>query len=223
MTEADWLTCADPEPMLEYLRGRISDRKVHLFAVACCRRAWSFLSDERCCRAVEVAERFADGGADVKELAAVRTATLAAERGPADRAAYWTAHPNPSETIWNVHTGCAEAEMANALLGVSPREHEAAWNAAGRVANQAQAELLREIVGNPFRPVVVDPRWLAWSGATVRRIARGIYEEGRFDHLPILADALEDAGCDNADLLIHCRDEGHVRGCWAVDLLLGQS
>jgi hypothetical protein len=80
---------------------------------------------------------------------------------------------------------------------------------------------LRDIVGNPFRPVAIDP---AWRTSTVVGLATAIYAERAFDRLPILADALEDAGCDQLDLLAHCRSDGpHVRGCWAVDLVLGKS
>jgi hypothetical protein len=83
--------------------------------------------------------------------------------------------------------------------------------------------LVREVVGNPFRAVQVDPAWLTWGGGLVRRLAQSIYEERRFGGLPVLADALEEAGCDDADLLGHLRGPGpHVRGCWAVDLLLGK-
>jgi hypothetical protein len=84
--------------------------------------------------------------------------------------------------------------------------------------------LLREIVGNPFRPVSLDPAWLLWNEGTVTKLAEAVYEERRFGDLPILADALEEAGCANADVLAHCRgDEEHVRGCWVVDLLLGKA
>ncbi|MBL8796889.1 MAG: hypothetical protein JNM56_23510 [Planctomycetia bacterium] len=77
---------------------------------------------------------------------------------------------------------------------------------------------LRDIFGNPFRPVTADP---AWRTSTVVSLAQAIYDERAFDRLPILADALEDAGCDHADMLNHCRQPGdHVRGCWVVDLLL---
>ena len=83
--------------------------------------------------------------------------------------------------------------------------------------------LVREVIGNPFRAVAINPRWLTWAGGTVRRIAHDIYDAGRFEELPVLADALEDAGCADADLLGHLRSPGpHVRGCWAVDLVLGK-
>jgi hypothetical protein len=103
----------------------------------------------------------------------------------------------------------------------------AAANAArneGEAAERArQCDVLRDLIGNPFRPVAVDPRWLAWNERTVPRLARALYDEKDFDNLPILADALEDAGCDDADILRHCREPGrHVRGCWLLDLLLGK-
>jgi len=76
----------------------------------------------------------------------------------------------------------------------------------------------------PFRPApAVDPSWLAWNGGTVAKLAAAIYDGGRFADLPVLADALEEAGCDSPDLLRHCRGGGgHVRGCWLLDLLLGK-
>ncbi len=81
-------------------------------------------------------------------------------------------------------------------------------------------EVVRCIVGNPFRPVAFDPRWRT---ETAGALASGIYAERAFDRLPILADALEEAGCDHPDVLAHCRGPGpHARGCWVVDGLLGK-
>ncbi|OAI54111.1 hypothetical protein AYO44_15430 [Planctomycetaceae bacterium SCGC AG-212-F19] len=84
----------------------------------------------------------------------------------------------------------------------------------------SRANLLREIFGNPFRPMTVDP---AWRTATVISLAQAIYDERAFDRMPILADMLEDGGCTDTDILGHCRAGGaHVRGCWVVDLVLGK-
>jgi hypothetical protein len=103
------------------------------------------------------------------------------------------------------------AQAASTALTFHPRK------------KQSQLLLPRDIFGNPFRAVAVDPLWLQWNGATVPNLARSIYEGRRFGELPVLADALEEAGCTDADLLTHCRRPGdHVRGCWAVDALLGQ-
>ena len=83
--------------------------------------------------------------------------------------------------------------------------------------------VVRDVFGNPFRPARVDPAWLAWEGGTVRKLAEGVYQDQGFDRLPVLADALEEAGCAVRTLLDHCRGPGpHVRGCWAVDLILGR-
>ncbi|MGH7174582.1 MAG: hypothetical protein ACRELG_30310 [Gemmataceae bacterium] len=89
----------------------------------------------------------------------------------------------------------------------------------------ARSKLLRDIFGPlPFRPIVLDLAWLAWSDGTVRRLAQAIYDERAFERMPILADALEEAGCADADILNHCRQPSeHVRGCWVVDLILGKS
>jgi hypothetical protein len=100
------------------------------------------------------------------------------------------------------------------------RDRQAA-NGARRREIHAQALTLHDIFGNPFHPVTVNPAWLT---STVVSLATAIYADRAFDRLPILADALEDAGCTNADMLNHCRQPGeHVRGCWPVDLLLGKS
>jgi hypothetical protein len=87
-----------------------------------------------------------------------------------------------------------------------------------------QCDLLREVAGNPFRPVDFDPGWLRWNGGWLPRLARTLYDEHRFDELPILGDALEDLGCRDEALLSHCRRPGpHVRGCWVLRLLLGMT
>jgi hypothetical protein len=84
-----------------------------------------------------------------------------------------------------------------------------------------RCQVVREMFGNPFRPITIDPLWLAANNGTVPKLAQAIYDEHAFDRLPILADALEDVGCTNLDMFIHCRSGGeHVRGCWVVDLLL---
>jgi hypothetical protein len=95
----------------------------------------------------------------------------------------------------------------------------------GEVERWARSKLLRDIFGPlPFRPILLDLAWLTWNNGTVRRLAQTICDERAFDRMLILADALEEAGCDNADILNHCRQPGeHVRGCWVVDLILGKT
>jgi hypothetical protein len=99
----------------------------------------------------------------------------------------------------------------------------ATQRALGTAEGNTQADLVRYLFGNPFRPVTIDPAWLTWNDGTVVKLAEAIYDERAFDRMPILADALEEASCTNADILAHCRQPGeHVRGCWVVDLLLGK-
>jgi hypothetical protein len=89
-----------------------------------------------------------------------------------------------------------------------------------RQASESRAiSIVREIFGNPFRQVAVAPEWIT---PTVLALANGIYADRAFDRMPILADGLEESGCDNKDILLHCRQPGeHVRGCWVIDLLTG--
>jgi hypothetical protein len=94
------------------------------------------------------------------------------------------------------------------------------WRRCARLTKREQPVIFREIVGNPFRIVAADASWLT---STVTALARQMYDSRDFTAMPILADALQDAGCDNEDILNHCRGEGvHVRGCWALDLLLAK-
>jgi hypothetical protein len=229
MHESDWVKAADPDPMLNYLRGWASDRKLRLFAAACCRDVWRLL-DARGRAAVEAVERYADGKATLREITAARTAALAAEKsggadGKAARAAYWAASCRAGESVWNV---CAAAAGAAAMAAA--RDAQAAGQDRGRAWENAhasvatfQASLLRECFGNPFRPPIIQPEWLAWNGEIVRLLARAVYEEEAFDRLPVLADALEEAGCTDAEVLGHLRGAGpHVRGCHVVDALLAK-
>jgi hypothetical protein len=100
--------------------------------------------------------------------------------------------------------------------------NEAITLVANHVTNAPLTPLLRDIFGNPFRPVAFDP---SWRTDTAVSLARRMYESREFGAMPILADALQDAGCEDADILGHCRDprQPHVRGCWAVDLVLGKA
>jgi hypothetical protein len=242
MTEAEWLTCTDPAPMLEFLRGKASNRKLRLFAVACCRHIWHLLGDWRVTEAVEKAEQYADKASALQEL---RIAYDNAEVACIE--AYHAVHdPEGREaTTWKIPPSFFDITMdacaaATAASHAANPHNTSALEGAARYAREAlarcddskrqssmkdeqvaQADLFRDIFGNPSRPVPVNP---AWQTNNVLALAQTIYDDRAFDRLPILADALEDAGCDNADILNHCRQPGeHVRGCWAVDLLLGKS
>jgi hypothetical protein len=225
MIEAEWLASADPEAMLPFLDGKASDRKLRLFACACCRRVWHLLTDAQSRHAIEVAERYADGRAGVKDLAGAKmlAAGAASRTDRAAWAAYWTTSPRAAGSVWNASTAAVEA-AARAAARAADTDRDAAWRSAHSASAREQAHLLRDLFGALFRPAALDPAWLAWHGGTVARIARTIYDERRFGDLPILADALEEAGCSSGAILGHCRGPGdHVRGCWVVDLVLGKS
>jgi hypothetical protein len=228
MTEAEWLACTDPERMLIHLSHRADklDRKLRLFAVACCYRLSDSFPGPCSRRALEVAERYADGQSSPDEL----------ERQ--SNGARTEQHAASSAVVTLASAAAAEAASARAWSAARKASLQSAWCVGEKAGLQAgiaerhgQCTLLRDIIGNTFRPSPPLPAAvLAWSNRTVPRIAQGIYDErqmpqGTLDNarLAILADALLDAGCDDEDLITHCRShEAHVRGCWAVDLILGR-
>jgi hypothetical protein len=231
MTEADWLACTDPAAMLDFLEGRLSERKLRLFACACCRRIWPLLTSPDSRHAIEVSERFADGRAPQLDLAGALIFAARSQGGQAGQAAYLAASRKPLITTREASAAAieaaAEAATAEAHATAANRDAWAAVDAALGRARAAEAEqqaaLLRDLLGNPFRPVVVEPSWLSGHGGTVPRMARLIYDERRFSDLPILADALEEAGYSNAALLAHLRQGiEHVLGCWALDQCRGE-
>jgi len=230
VTEAEWSACADPQTMLEFLRGRASDRKLRLFAVACSRRFLHHTHDHRVGEALDIAERFADGLAGDRERSNARKAAQQAAqvRGVVARPeapkwerrtaslAYYAAARQAMEAAWNV-PGLAVEVLVWRAGGYGTCDCQAIKKAEGVI----QAGLLRDIFGNPFRPVAIDPAWSRWQDGTIVRLAQAIYEDRTFDHLQVLADALEDAGCTDADILAHCRGPGqHVKGCYVGDALL---
>jgi hypothetical protein len=233
MTEADWLACTDPQKMLDSLRGKASERKLRLFACACCRRVWHLLTREQPRDAVATAERYADGLAGPEELrrgwSAVRKAlSVAPLRTGWEEALTAALHAATPGTLYP--EGAAKA-AARALS--DDRRLRARWydlEAAGCPREQAfQCGLLRDLF-TPFGAAAVSAAWLTWGTGAVASLALGAYEDrqppsGTLDttRLAVLADALEEAGCADADLLGHLRGPGpHVRGCWALDLCLGK-
>ena len=223
MTEKEWPTSGSPQAMIQYCWSGASARKKRLFGCACCYRLGDRFPDpRRCLTAVRVAERFADGEGTAEALdTAYRAARFVVRshtrRGKRDdepeelfggtAACSHVASPDIDHIRW------AWNDIANTRL-----EAGAKWHA----ELAATCDLLRCVFGNPFRPVAPDPTWLT---ADVLAMARGIYDERAFDRMPILADALQDAGCDNEDVLFHCRAANpvHVRGCWVLDLVLAKT
>jgi hypothetical protein len=252
MTEVEWLACDDPFAMLMSLvsADKASERKFRLFGVASCRRVWKLLKDGRRRKAVELAEAYADAlptdgkepvfGANAEhamvaarpddEPAAIRHAAEAVESLARDP------HPQPGVTAGAAAEAVGEEaretawESMGLAAGTGRRTNVAEGGAVYREAKRgeqaAQAALMRDLF-NPFRPVRVDRAWLR---PAVTSLATAAYEErslpsGELDpvRLAVLADALEDAGCTSADLLGHLRSPGpHVRGCWALDQILGK-
>ncbi len=211
MTEAEWRGSAEPRRMLNWLHNKASPRKLRLFATACCRQVWPLLCNKPCREAVEVAEQYADARASDETLARARDACVR--------------HIKETRV-------CTQAQALARATFYATRgpARLAARNAAGMTARilpefteREQAGFLRCIFDHLFSWPGGSPSWLARNDGAPRRIAEGIYEVRGFDRLPILADALLDAGCDNDHLLDHCRSPGpHVRGCWALDLILGK-
>jgi hypothetical protein len=198
MTEAEWLACADPRALFAALPATASKRKFLLFCVQCCFFSSKELNpDTATCVFADLwrlIERFADGKADAAEV----------------EAAWGGAGANQQEEGWPFHP-------RNWARNWAYRDDGLAYD----LGDVEIAGLMREIFGNPIRTVTLDPLWLTFD---VQALAEGIYAERAFDRMPILADALQDAGCTNEDVLSHCRDANavHVRGCWVLDLLLGK-
>lgn len=226
MTEAEWLTCCVPEQLLDQLGTALSVRKARLFAVACCRSIWHLLDDGPARRAVEVSERLADGDATNSER---RAAALATE---GHRGTYYWAEAAASCAVGTLPPRILRLALQHATHGVSdaavPRapgqvltnDQEATRARARDTESAIQAGLLRDIAGSPFRPPQFSP---SWRTSTVVALAAQMYETRDFSTMPILGDALQDAACDNDEVLNHCRAQSvHVRGCWVVDLVLGK-
>jgi hypothetical protein len=211
MTEREWLECTNPTSMLNFLRGKASPRKLRLFACRCVECVLHLLPIASGRRAVEVAERAAEGIATPEEIQGAATAAEAAVAMACITnyysmgAALACLHPIPFEA----------ANMALDLVLDFGAE------AFGFSGETGYATILRDLFGPmPFRPLTVDP---CWAKANVVSLAQVAYDQQVFDHLPILADALEDAGCTDSDILSHLRGPGpHVRGCFVVDIILSK-
>jgi hypothetical protein len=214
----DWWGLDDSGQMLVRAGDLLSVRKLRLLACACCRATGLLAGEPYCREAIEVAERYADGEAPAVELEAVRQAVRAGEGG-AGLARAWLLEA-VTEACGRFDRPLDEAHAAidhaaRAYREATRQEH---WAAARRV----QARLLEDLAHQPPPLPASASGWLRWGGGTVATLARSIYLEHSFRDLPVLGDALEEAGCDDAELLAHCRSPGrHARGCWALDALLG--
>lgn len=229
MTELQWLTSADPAPMLKAAQLPRSARKFRLFCCACCRQLWAVLPPESR-GGIETAERFADGLSSRAELSAAAArasaAVLALPRA-------WTYDVLRARYATTAAADCCSdsaATAAGAVSVASTAAHAVAlvvsgWggtrsrDAAHASELAAQAELVRELFGNPHRPTHFPREWLTDN---VVSLAKESDQTGDFSPLPILADALQEAGCEEGTVLDHCRSprQIHVRGCWVIDHVL---
>jgi hypothetical protein len=218
--------------MLQFVlaTGRASDRRLRLFGVACCRTAWGLLGDRRSRAAVELAEQYAEGLAGAGELcaAAAEASTVAGvsrwrhwkgwtwlSLAELDPPAEWAA-----AAAWAV-TGRPLAKSIGMVSRATCLWAEEVSESAYREELARRCTLLRCVFGNPMRAEpALDSAYLT---PTVVTLATTVYEDRSFHRLPELAEALEHAGCGDAELLGHLRSEGpHCRGCWGLDLVLGK-
>jgi hypothetical protein len=216
------------DDVLAYLQSaKTTERKLRLFAVACCRHIWEQLSDERSRRAVEVTERYADEVALPAEIEAARIAAEAAE-SEAGTAWAWARAARLAVPRTGSPAGAAARLVAEVMIqgNWSPPQETLEESMQG-VSSRARdvGALFGDVFGPlPFRSVVISPAVLAWNNGCVEKLAKGIYHEQDFSsaRMGILADALEEAGVTDAEVLGHCRQQGavHVRGCWLIDCLL---
>lgn len=220
MTARRWPRSTDPHEMLSYLGQQASDRKLRLYLCVCCRRISHLAWGERIPQLLQILEGVADGLVKAKEWKRAIRECYRASQSPANHAqscllgAIRYALMSPVDRAF-VNLG----EFAASAFGYGEGT-VIDWNAKARELRE-QSAILREIFGNPFYPVAFKSEWRTKD---VMLLAKGTYEEPAFDRMPILADALQDAGCDSDDLLSHLRDTtaAHVRGCWALDLVLGK-
>jgi hypothetical protein len=244
------MACTDPQKMVEFLRRKYSIRKFGLFAVACCRKITPLMLKSKLgYRAVVIAEKLADGLPITENLDEFRQRLCLEDYNfeRIDRHSV-TKEDGVIHSAGGAAYHALQDEESFLGGGVQDVEGPSVFQVAYRVARAAAhwqrrtsrdeitpsmfrrelmeiVPMVHEVFGNPFRPLPHLPAAVvAWNDSTARRIAQAIYDERAFDRLPILADALEEAGSTDADLFNHCRQPGeHVRGCWVVDLLLGKN
>jgi hypothetical protein len=219
-------------------RVMYNHRLQYLLAVAICRRVADLLTDPSCHELLWVAEAFAEGTASLADLI---TAHERLEFGPvssppaavhsAFQSLYWLGPDDYKVTQaveMVIEAAGYRAAVAAGVLAADADLYagKAIWHRSAFIAGKDAEKkelccLIREVLGNPFAPVEFQP---AWRTPTVRAIAQEIYERNDFTTLGVLGDALQDAGCTEAEIIRHCQASGpHVRGCWVVDGVLGKT
>jgi hypothetical protein len=213
MTEAEWFAATDPIRMLELLGDHCSRRKLRLFIAEGVRSLEPiFKNDQKVLAALH--EQVAEGQATEEDL----------ERHLLRNMPDLWEHRAPGGNLPSVWQSART--LVRERFKLAPLEKNEVVTEESRAAEYAaMCSQLRCIFGNPFRRAPrLAPAVLSWDGGTVPRLATAVYDDRAFDRLPVLADALEDAGCTDAAVLGHCRSGGeHARGCWVVDLILGKA
>ena len=221
MTGAEWLACDDPKVLWARCEPQATERKKALFRVACCRSAVAATNQtEQYEFEVSVLEGYADGHLDHDVVHRVFT-RLSWPAREAQRAGPTPGDPPARfvEEVMIAATAPGDQATESALAFAQWTLEAVGLGVAS--ARRPFVALVRDIFGNPFRPITPDPRWRTSAALS---LAATMYESRDFAPMPVLADALEEAGCDDAAVLAHCRDPQapHVRGCWVVDLVLGK-
>jgi hypothetical protein len=216
MMEMEWLQRSKPSEMLDVLGKRATGRKLRLFAVACVLQNWEQSTHPRLRHVIRVAERQADSRANEEE----KLQALNSLDDYMDEFCEHDVTPSVPPCLLAEPFFAKDASAVACCIAETVQyQHDGSDGMESEIEYE-QCGFLRDIFGNPFRPVTFDPRW---ATSDVLGLARAIYEDRAFDRMPILADALMDAGCAYEQVLGHCRGPGpHVRGCWVVDLVLGK-
>ena len=242
MTEEEWLSATDPLAMCDFVREsthhwktrwlgwvkakrfRISDRKWRLLELACCQHLAARVDHPWLHELLPLARRFAEGRLSARGL----TEAL-------EKITRWLSYlydhlpDHPSLAVAEAARNSATA-VGRMFAATPPGDGNVLWlTARATGANDLDTELrhqvhfVRDILGNPFRPESLDPAWLRFNRGIAEHLAREIDERAAYREMPVLGDALEDAGCERDPILAHCRTaKVHVRGCWVIDLLLGR-
>jgi hypothetical protein len=227
MTEAEWDSCAYPVAMLRAMLAcrRVSDRRWRLFTCGCCRRIWDRFPDPRNRDLVATVEEFPDGSFEDPALDDAITASSACDDAARAEPAFWVAK-HLGRGFYKFSAAVSAMSVISQVLRIlaDGREGGAGADPWG-LPDEALAGLARDVFGPMlFRAKSVRPDVLAWNDRLAVRLARAVYDDRRWGHMPLLGDALLDAGCDDEEILRHCREPGasHARGCWVIDLLLGK-
>jgi hypothetical protein len=215
----------ESETLLDHVATFASPRKLRLIACGFLRRHGDMLRFPRQRQAIAYAEQWAEGTADLdqRETIAERLEADAVDAPLFESYLFQAAAALLAESPYDAARRCRELLIQHVAqeeaYGVPPGQNEARYTAAARAEeSRRQADIVREIIANPFRPLEMPRAWLAANDSAARHLATHIAAEQRFEDLPILADALEDAGCNHDALLRHLRQSsGHLRGCWALD------